>query len=246
MLGQSLAPAVESDSKIRDYALFGYHGCHINIMDGQHVYMRSPVLRGSEKLYEYTLMPTRINRRFTPQEMEGTECHSGFKFTKGCPVLKIPATFIIGLNAERFGNRFYDLETDSGQNEILVDDKNVVELLQAMRTMMEENDASEELYERYAVPEVISLDFVTQERDNYLTTSSILDELQFERPILNGAAVLLQFLNSIEDEATEMSLIDHLKTNPTQDSMFSFVDRHINKEHHPMLYYPMSLEMRIN
>ncbi|PLM01261.1 sulfatase, partial [Klebsiella michiganensis] len=72
MQGVSLLPALRDDTPVRDYALFGYHGCHINITDGRYVYMRSPVERGVDGLYEYTLMPTRINRRFTPQELRAT------------------------------------------------------------------------------------------------------------------------------------------------------------------------------
>ena len=71
MQGRSLLPTLLDDTPVRDYALFGYHGCHINITDGRYVYMRSPVEQGIDSLYEYTLMPTRINRRFTPQVRYG-------------------------------------------------------------------------------------------------------------------------------------------------------------------------------
>ncbi|MDW6136879.1 sulfatase, partial [Klebsiella pneumoniae] len=65
MQGVSLLPVLRDDTPVRNYALFGYHGCHINITDGRYVYMRAPVTQGVSGLYEYTLMPTRINRRFT-------------------------------------------------------------------------------------------------------------------------------------------------------------------------------------
>jgi hypothetical protein len=39
-------------------------------------------------------MPTRINRRFTPQELEGDGA-SAILFTKGCPVMKIPAESVM-------------------------------------------------------------------------------------------------------------------------------------------------------
>ncbi|MGX2013320.1 sulfatase/phosphatase domain-containing protein, partial [Enterobacter asburiae] len=42
MQGRSLLPTLLDDTPVRDYALFGYHGCHINITDGRYVYMRSP------------------------------------------------------------------------------------------------------------------------------------------------------------------------------------------------------------
>lgn len=40
MQGVSLLPALRDDTPVRDYALFGYHGCHINITDGRYVYMQ--------------------------------------------------------------------------------------------------------------------------------------------------------------------------------------------------------------
>jgi arylsulfatase A-like enzyme len=50
----SLLPTLRDDTPVRNYALFGYHGCHINITDGRYVYMRSPVEQGVSGLYEYT------------------------------------------------------------------------------------------------------------------------------------------------------------------------------------------------
>jgi hypothetical protein len=38
-------------------------------------------------------MPTRINRRFTPQELEGDA--SAILFHQGCPVMKIPAESVM-------------------------------------------------------------------------------------------------------------------------------------------------------
>jgi hypothetical protein len=57
--------------------------------------MRAPVTQGVSGLYEYTLMPTRINRRFTPSEFQGMTLHPPFGFTKGCQVLKIPAESVM-------------------------------------------------------------------------------------------------------------------------------------------------------
>ncbi|VFS89146.1 Sulfatase [Raoultella terrigena] len=115
MQGMSLLPVLRDDTPVRDYALFGYHGCHINITDGRYVYMRSPVERGIDGLFEYTLMPTRINRRFTPQELRETTLHPPFRFTKGCPVMKIPVESVMTRSVDRFGHRLYDLETDPTQ-----------------------------------------------------------------------------------------------------------------------------------
>lgn len=90
MQGVSLLPVLRDDTPVRDHVLFGYHGCHINITDGRYVYMRAPVEQGVDGLYEYTLMPTRINRRFTPQELQGMTLHPPFSFTKGCQCCRCP------------------------------------------------------------------------------------------------------------------------------------------------------------
>jgi arylsulfatase A-like enzyme len=50
MQGRSSLPTLLDDTPVRDYALFGYHGCHINITDGRYVYMRSPVEQGIDGL----------------------------------------------------------------------------------------------------------------------------------------------------------------------------------------------------
>jgi arylsulfatase A-like enzyme len=42
MTGRPLGEAVAHDTPVRDYALFGYFGGHINITDGDYVYMRCP------------------------------------------------------------------------------------------------------------------------------------------------------------------------------------------------------------
>lgn len=39
--GKTNRTVIEKDEKIRDYALFGIHGAHVNIYDGKYIYMKS-------------------------------------------------------------------------------------------------------------------------------------------------------------------------------------------------------------
>ncbi|EBS4177570.1 sulfatase, partial [Salmonella enterica subsp. enterica serovar Bovismorbificans] len=78
MTGQPLRPAIERDEPVRDYALFGYFGGHINITDGEYVYMRCPREQNKANLYEYTLMPTRIDSPFKIDELKDIRIHPGF------------------------------------------------------------------------------------------------------------------------------------------------------------------------
>lgn len=113
--------------------------------------MRAPVTQGVSGLYEYTLMPTRINRRFTPSELQGMTLHPPFGFTKGCKVLKIPAESVMTRGADRFGHRLYDLHDDPLQQTQSRDTAAAERLCSSMKAMMAQSDAPSELYPRYGL-----------------------------------------------------------------------------------------------
>ncbi len=89
MLGQPLAETITSDRPVREFALFGTHGNHVNITDGRYVYMRGIAGEQNAPLCEYTLMPAHMRSRFSPTELEGMTLAPPFSFTKGCSVLRI-------------------------------------------------------------------------------------------------------------------------------------------------------------
>lgn len=150
MEGKALRSVVENDTPIREYAVFGYHGAHFNITDGHWLYMRAPVRMDGQPLYEYTLMPTHMRSRFTPQELKNAEFHKGFSFTKDCPVLKIPAGTGQS-NPFPFGHKLFDLEKDPSQLHEVDNDDVVLRLLEAIRQYMRAADAPEEQYERLGI-----------------------------------------------------------------------------------------------
>lgn len=239
MQGRSLLPTLFDDTPVRDYALFGYHGCHINITDGRYVYMRSPVEQGIDGLYEYTLMPTRINRRFTPQELEKTTLHPPFAFTKGCPVMKIPAESVMTRGADRFGHRLYDSAADPAQLTQCRDESVAQRLSEQMIEMMRESDAPAELYPRYGLTgspaALLGLD------------PNILPELAgFAPQVRYGLFALLQHLEGSGQFDLAQRLQAACRTDWDRENLWAFVHNQVPQEQHQSVYYKMALEMRLD
>jgi hypothetical protein len=239
MQGVSLLPALRDDTPVREHALFGYHGCHVNITDGRYVYMRSPTVQGIDGLYEYTLMPTRINRRFTPAELQNIELHPGFDFTKGCPVMKVPAESVMTRDADRFGHRLYDLAENPAQLAQSQDSAAAQRLRDCMVEMMKQSDAPEELYGRY------SLDDAGSEllgRDPHL-----LPELAaFSPKVRYGLFALLQHLEGSGQHALAERLKTCSEPGWNQENLWDFVQNEVPEEQHQSVYYKMALEMRLD
>jgi len=146
MQGISLKDAVASNAHTRDAGLFGVHGGHVNITDGRYVYMRAPAHEVNEPLYNYTLMPTHMNKRFSVAELQDIALQAPFAFTKGCRTMKIHANPV--LKAHRFGTLLYDVENDPQQQTALEDKSVESRLIEQMIALMQQNDAPPEQYER--------------------------------------------------------------------------------------------------
>ena len=153
MLGKSLTDVIAKDKAVRKYGLFGYHGCPINITDGRYVYMRA-VADLNAPIYEYGLMPTHMAERFAPDELQGASLAEPFSFTKGCPVLKIPAKPIRADKMTAGEDMLFDLLNDPGQINPITNEDKKAEMLSAMAELFRENDAPEELYVRYDLPRI--------------------------------------------------------------------------------------------
>lgn len=119
MVGKSLKGTVADDTPVRDTAIFGMFGTHVNITDGRYVYMRGTDHSERHPLNEYTLMPTHMRHTFPVAELQDqVELAGPFSFTKDCRIMKIPGgTGLPGQEKiERdFTSRLYDLETDPKQ-----------------------------------------------------------------------------------------------------------------------------------
>ena len=146
MQGLPLRDTIASNQPVRETALFGMHGAHINITDGRYVYMLAPATPDNKPLYNYTLMPSHMRERFSIDELQQAELADPFDFTKGCPLLKIPARRWAGTHP--FETLLFDVENDSRQQTPLDDPALEARLKQQMIRLMQESDAPREQYER--------------------------------------------------------------------------------------------------
>ncbi|GJM71921.1 hypothetical protein HMSSN036_41370 [Paenibacillus macerans] len=147
MQGQDLEATIASDRPVRDSAIFGMHGGHVNVTDGRYVYMRAPVTETNMPLYNYTLMPTHMRSRFSVEELRGSELHPPFTFTKGVPTLKVQG---VGLyhRAHAFGTLLFDLQQDPRQQHPIQDKDLEQTMIELLQKNMEANEAPPEQYER--------------------------------------------------------------------------------------------------
>ena len=111
--------------------------------------MRAPLPEKADEVYNYTLMPCHMNARFSPKELEHAELVPPFRFTKGCPVLKIKSKD--KYKVARFGTRLYDLKKDPEEKTPIQDLGVENRMVNAMKEAMKENDCPVEQFERLGI-----------------------------------------------------------------------------------------------
>ncbi len=146
MQGVPLLETVASDIPVREAALFGIHGGHVNCTDGKYVYMRAPDNPENEPLNEYTLMPLRIRSRFAMNDLQDIQLAEPFTFTKGSRTMKIPAR--AWPDAHSFGTLMFDVEEDPKQENPLADSQIETVMIGHLVRLMKENDSPLEQFER--------------------------------------------------------------------------------------------------
>ncbi|MCC7492350.1 MAG: sulfatase [Fimbriimonadaceae bacterium] len=151
MLGRPLTGTIDHDAAVREAALFGMHGAHVNVTDGRYAYYRAPATAASEPLYNYTLMPTDMRNVWGPQRFAQVELAPPFGFTKGCPTLKTP---VAGrwARAHEFGTLLYDLEADPQQAAPLQDAAAEARMVEHLQTLLRQGEAPVEQYQRLGLP----------------------------------------------------------------------------------------------
>lgn len=138
-MGKPLRKVIEDDTAIRSCAVFGYFGSQVNSTDGRYLYMHSAV-NPEVKLYEYTLMPAHMRGMFTPEELKGAVLAAPFRFTKGCPVLRVKAKER-RVDTTAFGSALYDLAGDCRENVLEAKPETVRCLSEGIIQVMEAHDA---------------------------------------------------------------------------------------------------------
>lgn len=234
MTGRPLRPAIENDEPVRDYALFGYFGGHINITDGEYVYMRCPREQNKANLYEYTLMPTRIDSPFKIDELKDIRIHPGFDFTQGAQVMQIAATFGY-LNPWRFGDKLFNLKNDPKQDHPLNDEALSHRYASAIIPLMQQHDAPPELYTRF------ELDPLSPERDAAFACrqKQKCNGYECTHP---GVAEALSFL--IRNSATDELPLSHDKPLEEAD-IYCLIDTLFSGDKYRAMIYQTRLLLRI-
>ncbi len=159
MLGKNLCEAIATDAEVRDAAIFGIHGGHVNLTDGCYVYMRAPAGVENEPLFDYTLMPTRIREMFKPEDLREIEMVSSFSFSKDCSLMKIRRPSFEEIPHDSGGKRsvgpehlfenlLFDIESDPGQLQPIDDSSIEAKLSARLVELMKECDAPKEQFQR--------------------------------------------------------------------------------------------------
>jgi arylsulfatase A-like enzyme len=146
MQGVPLRETIATDKPVREAGLFGMFGAHVNVTDGRHVYMRAPVRSDNGPLFDYTVMPSHMNRPYDLPEMRTAEMAPPFSFTKQCPVMKIAANPWIDCHS--YGTMLFDLETDPQQQRPIQDTAAEQKMIGHLLRLMQWNDAPAEQYRR--------------------------------------------------------------------------------------------------
>lgn len=238
MAGKSLKGVIERNEKIRDYVMFGFHGAHINIYDGRYLYMRAPISQDNQPLFDYTLMPTHMRSRFTTGELSKATLESGFAFTKGCPVLKVPCggkanedsfaevlkdpacTKAMSIdnnslvNAANFGTKLFDMLNDPDQLYELDDPVAEAKMANLLVRAMKEADSPEEQFERIGLPKgsEISPEDILRLRalEDRQYIPQILEDHKWQRNGINAFNMLMRFIETRQRDKVMAYIEDRL------------------------------------
>jgi hypothetical protein len=154
--GHSLMSCLGDGSRLRDVGAFGMFGGPIGATDGRFAYYLFPEDLDAPGLYEYTLMPTHIRSRFTPEELRTAALAAPFDFTKGAPVLRYQALpgaqrapMQDGTGFADTGTVLFDLMHDPRQESPMRDESVEARLRAGIRAELEAHDAPAEFLARY-------------------------------------------------------------------------------------------------
>jgi arylsulfatase A-like enzyme len=214
MQGRDLSVVLEQDSKVREAALFGIHGGHVNITDGRYVYMRAAAGPSNRPLEDFTLMPTHMRSRFTVNELEEWEAAEPFTFTKGLRTMKVNVQRSL-MNPWAHGTLLFDLEADPQQEHPLVNDEVELRMMRLLTELLHASDAPASQFERLGLP----FDALPAEKHLLVQTQSERAAAALEQlpPLANfpagGSALQIPILEFVQDPAARAvmeRLLPHL------------------------------------
>lgn len=156
--GHSWRPLLERKAeKVREAAIYGYHGMAVNVTDGEYTYLRAPKAADNHPCSIYTAMPTTFRSFLGRQGMESIEAGRFLPYTR-YPVFRLP----VSVPGEPYANnrrvldtKLFDIRTDHGQAAPLRDKAQEARMLSLLVAAMREAEAPEEQYERLGIGEYI-------------------------------------------------------------------------------------------
>lgn len=156
--GRSLIPCLSDSHELREIGIFGMFGGPIGATDGRFAYYHFPDDLLAPGLHEYTLMPTHLRSRFTPEELRTAALAAPFDFTKGAPVLRyeaLPNAMRAPMQDLRgfadIGTVLFDLARDPRQERPMRDQAVEARLVHGIRANLETHDAPAEFFHRYGL-----------------------------------------------------------------------------------------------
>lgn len=157
-LGRSMLSLLTDPTEpIREIALYGIFGGAINATDGRYTYFLYDEGTEDQPLFEYTLMPMHTASLFEPRELSDAELYRGFDFTKGAPVLKLPALKdakrppLQGGGFAETRTCLYDLVKDSRQEAPYRSPDIEARIRSGIAREMQRNEVPPEVYERFGL-----------------------------------------------------------------------------------------------
>ncbi|MFF7656675.1 sulfatase [Streptomyces sp. NPDC007983] len=210
MQGRDLAAVLDDDRRLREGALFGIHGGHVNVTDGRYVYMRAAATPENGPLEEYTLMPTHMRARFAVEELTDWEPADPFPFTKGLRTLRIPTT---GgwMNPWRHGTLLFDLEHDPEQQHPLDDPEAELRMLRLLADLLHAGDAPRSQFERLGIPydsEITERHLLVREQAE--RAEALAEPMPTPEELPNGPLLQRPVLELLRDPAVRTVVEDHL------------------------------------
>lgn len=159
--GHSLRGLLEGTvDKVRDAAIYGYHGMAVNITDGHYTYFRAPAHEDNYPCNIYAAVPTTLHGFLGTDAPDKIEMGRYLKYTD-YPVYKIPMAF----KGRKYDNVRYvyeslkyvsdtllfDIEKDYGQNQPLHDKETEEAMIKKLVKEMADADSPKEQYERLGI-----------------------------------------------------------------------------------------------
>ena len=152
--GHSLRGILEgTEDKVRDQALFGWHGKAVNVTDGRYTYFRAPASEDNTPCFNYCSMPVTLWNFMGRESHENMEMGRFLKHTR-YPVYKIPAGAKGGKNTGLGGTRYirdtllFDIEKDYSQSSPLQEAAIEKAMIDRLVFAMKEADSPDEQYVR--------------------------------------------------------------------------------------------------